>query len=149
MLGAANATAIAMGATMARALTAYLKKTDVPSRKALQAALDPLGFKLVVDDDYAPLKSKGYVPCALDGEDAGFDLRFQEVEAETRSKYALAEDSVAMAFRWAGDPREELAALAVVAALAQQFGAIVEDPVGAALSADELLARARKASNSL
>jgi hypothetical protein len=134
---------------MARALTAYLKKADVPSRKALQAALDPLGFKVVVDDDYAPLKSKGYVPCALDGEDAGFDLRFQDVEAETRSKLSLGEDSVAMALRWGGDPREELAALAVAVALAQQFGAIVEEPAGAALSVDELLARARKASNSL
>jgi hypothetical protein len=135
---------------MARALTAYLKKDDVPSRKALQGALDPLGFKVVVDDDYAPLTSKGYVPCALDGEDAGFDLRFQDVEAETRSKFDLGEDAVAMAFRWGGDPREELAALAVVVALAQQFGANVEEPgTGAALSADDLLAKARKAANSL
>lgn len=134
---------------MVRALTAYLKKDDVPSRKALQGALDPLGFKVVVDDDYAPLKSKGYVPCALDGEDAGFDLRFQEVEAETRAKFALGEDSVAMAFRWGGDPREELAALAVTLALKQQFGAVVEEPAGAALSVDELLAKARKAASSL
>jgi hypothetical protein len=37
----------------------------------------------------------------------------------------------------------------VVAALAQQFGAIVEEPEGAALSVDELLAKARKAANSL
>jgi hypothetical protein len=138
------------GKHMARALTAYLKKDDVPARKALQGALDPYGFKVVVDDDYAPFKTKGYVPCALDGEDAGFDLRFQDVDAETRAKVSLPEDAVAMAIRWGGDPREELAALAVAVALAERFSATVEEPgTGAPLSAEELLARARKAAKSL
>ena len=139
-----------MGEKMARAMTVYSKRENVPSRKALQDALDPLGFKIVVDDAYAPFASKGYVPCALDGEDAGFDLRFQEVEAETRAKFALSADSVAMALRWGGDPREELVALAVGAALANQFGGIAEEP-GASerLSADELFERARKAAKSL
>lgn len=135
---------------MARALTAYLKRDEVPSRKALQGALDPLNFKLVLDDDYAPFKSKGYVPCALDGEDAGFDLRFQDVEAEAQSKLALAGEAVAMAFRWGGDPREELAALAVVAALAQRFGAVVAEPgAGETFSADALLEKARQRAKAL
>jgi hypothetical protein len=135
---------------MARALTAYLKKDDIPSRKALQGALDPLGFKIVVDDDYTPLKSKGYVPCALDGEDSGFDLRFQEPDAVARSKWALADDAVAMAIRWGGDPREELAALAVLAALAQHFGAIIAEPgAGEPLAPDALLTKARKVAQSL
>jgi hypothetical protein len=135
---------------MARALTAYLKRDEVPSRKALQGALDPLGFKLVLDDDYVPLKSRGYVPCTLDGEDAGFDLRFQDVEAEAQSKLALAGESVAMAFRWGGDPREELAALVVVAALARCFGAVVAEPgAGKAFSADALLEKARQRAKAL
>ncbi|WP_374547083.1 hypothetical protein [Rhodoblastus sp.] len=135
---------------MARALTAFLKREAVPARKALQGALDPLGFKVVLDDDYIPLKSKGYIPCALDGEDAGFDLRFQEVEAEARAKYGLAEDAVGMAIRWGGDPREELAALAVLVALALDFGALVAEPGAAApLAAEDLLAKARKAAQSV
>lgn len=135
---------------MARALTAYLKKDDVPSRKALQGALDPLGFKVVLDEDYVPLKTKGYVPCALDGEDAGFDLRFQEPEGEAAAGLGLPEGAVAMAIKWGGDPREALAALAVVAALTGSFGALVAEPgVSAVLPSDEVLARARKAAQSL
>jgi hypothetical protein len=135
---------------MARALTAYLKKDVVPTRKALQGALDPLGFKVVLDDDYAPLRTRGYLPCALDGEDAGFDLRFEEASAEARSAPGLPEDAVAMAIRWGGDPREELAALATLAALAGAFGAVVVDPGnGATLSGEDLLARARKCAQSL
>jgi hypothetical protein len=135
---------------MARALTAYLKKEDVPSREALQRALDPMGFRIVVDNDYTPFETKGYVPCALDGEDAGFDLRFQEAGAESQSKFSLADDAVVMALRWGGDPREELAALAVASALALQFGATVEEPgANDPLSPEEVLAKARMAAKSL
>jgi hypothetical protein len=135
---------------MARALTAYLKKDAVPTRKALQGALDPLGFNVVLDDDYAPLKTRGYVPCALDGEDAGFDLRFDQPDAETRARLGLPDDATAMAIRWGGDPREELAALATLAALAGAFGAVVVDPGdGAALSGEDLLARAKKRAQAL
>ncbi|MCI4680721.1 hypothetical protein K9U39_01515 [Rhodoblastus acidophilus] len=131
---------------MARALTAFVKKDDVPSRKALQGALDPLGFRIVLDEDYKPFKTKGYVPVALDGEDAGFDLRFDEPAAEIRAKLGLADGAVALAIRWGGDPREELAALAVLAALAQSFGAAVAPPgAEAVLSVEDLLVMARKA----
>jgi hypothetical protein len=136
---------------MARAQTAYLKREDVPARKALQDAIDRLGFKISVDDSYAPFKTKGYLPCTFDGEDAGFDLRFENVE-EVRSAVlssALDKRDTAMTFRWAGDPRELLAAQAVCAALVKDFGAIVHEPEQDKLFAlDALLAMAKKARDS-
>jgi len=67
---------------MTRAQIAYLKRKDVPARKALQEAVDQLGFKVTLDDSCAPFKTAGYLPCTLDGEDAGFDMRFQDVAAD-------------------------------------------------------------------
>jgi hypothetical protein len=137
---------------MARAQTVYLNSGDIPARKALQAALDQLGFKLVLDDSVEPLKTKGYLSCTLDREDAGFDLRFKKAEEDLYPgiKSELGSRDVAMSLRWAGDPREELAALAVCAALVGKFGAIAHEPEqDKLLSLDHLLARARKAAASL
>jgi hypothetical protein len=137
---------------MARAQTAYLNREDVPARKALQAVIQQLGYKLTLDSSYAPFETKGYVPCTLDGEDAGFELRFEPVEEGLSSdlKSALGNRNTAMKFRWAGDPREQLAAFAVCAALAQNFGAIIHEPEqDKALTLDELLVMARKTSESL
>ena len=43
---------------MARAQIAYLNRKDVPARKALQEAVDQLGFKVTLDDSYAPFKNR-------------------------------------------------------------------------------------------
>ncbi len=70
---------------MARSQTAYLLRDDVPTRAALQKAIDGLKFKLTLDNSYVPFQTSGYLPCTLDGEDAGFDIRFQAV-ADWRAK---------------------------------------------------------------
>lgn len=134
---------------MARSLIIYLNRKDVPVRKPLQAAVDELGFKVTLDHAYAPFETEGYLPCTLDGEDAGFDLRFQEV-AEDASVASLEGRDASMKFRWAGDPREQLAALTVCAALVKQFGALAFEPEkDKLLSLNELLAKARDAQESL
>ncbi|MGJ4929988.1 hypothetical protein ACQR1I_28665 [Bradyrhizobium sp. HKCCYLS2038] len=124
---------------MARVLTAYLKRTEVPTRTALQQAIAGLPFPLTLDDGYVPLETSGYLPCTLDGEDAGFDLRFTEIE-EQRADAC----DVAATLKWGGDPREEAAALAVCAALATTFGAIIQRD-GAQLSPGHMLEQAKGA----
>jgi len=137
---------------MARALVAYLRRSEVPARDALQPALDALKLKLVLDDGYVPLKSSGYLPCTFDGEDAGFTIRFHDVDADLAAlpnlKAALdgrqkAED-VAVDIKWSGDVREKVSALGMCAALAGGFGALVHDAAAdRLLTADTLLAQAR------
>jgi hypothetical protein len=137
---------------MARSQTAYMNRRDVPARPALQQAIDQLGFKVTLDDSYAPFKTAGYLPCTLDGEDAGFDMRFEDVAANLPPTLASSIDGrdTAIGFRWAGDPREELAALTVCAALVKQFGAVVHEPdKDKLLSFDQLMAKAKNTQASL
>ncbi|WP_315700655.1 MULTISPECIES: hypothetical protein [unclassified Bradyrhizobium] len=133
---------------MARALTAYLKRADVPARKALQQAIDRLPFALMLDDAYAPFETAGYLPCTLDGEDAGFDLRFKDAAAELAAtpalQSAIGDRDVAISCKWGGDPREEAAALAVCAAFMREFDAIVVRD-GALLTSDDMLRQAKGA----
>lgn len=134
---------------MARAQTAFMARTAVPARDALQKALDALKLRLVLDDGYVPLESSGYLPCTLDGEDAGFTLRFRPAQEELSAQPALAAalatagEVVAVEFKWSGDVREEVSAMGVCAALAGSFGAAVLDPAGSPLDAARLLARAK------
>ena len=91
---------------MVRALSAFLNRNKVPARKPLQQAIDALGFALKLDADYAPFETAGYLPCDLDGEDAGFELRFKEMAPDAEGR----DTATATACKWGGAPREEAAA---------------------------------------
>jgi hypothetical protein len=127
---------------MARALSAYLSRDKVPERKALQQAIDALKLPLKFDGEYVPFETSGYLPFTLDGEDAGFFLRFDDVAADVASALNLGDRNVALNLKWGGDPREEAAALIFCAALAKTFDAVVQaDEV---LSVEQLSAKAKK-----
>lgn len=129
---------------MARALTAYLNSGNVPARKLLQQAIDALRFPLTLDDSYAPFETSGYLPCTLDGEDAGFDLRFRDVAADVSSALNPGDRNAALSLKWGGDPREAAAALVFCAALARNFDAFVQTGDTATLSSfEQLVAKAR------
>ncbi|WP_036263758.1 hypothetical protein [Methylocapsa aurea] len=138
---------------MPRSHTAFLNRADAPTRPALQQAIDGLKFKLTLDDAYVPLKTSGYLPCTLDGEDAGFDIRFQDVDAQSPSpalQSHIGGKDVAIVFRWSGDVRELASAMIVSAALARNFGAMVYDPDSDIVyNAEQLIEKARAAVESL
>lgn len=138
---------------MPRAHSVFLVRKDVPARKDLQKAISDLKFKVTLDDGYAPFKTSGYLPCTLDGEDAGFTIKFQDVAADAAPanlKSALSDRDVEIALKWSGDVREYIAAMAVSAALVKNFGAIVHDPDGDKVYAsEEFLAKAREAADSI
>lgn len=137
---------------MPRAHTIYLMRNDAPGRKPLQQAIDALKFKLVLDDGYAPFETSGYLPCTLEGEDSGFDIRFSEAKPDLSCFPALGariggRDAV-IGLRWSGDARERASALIVSAALAEAFGAIAHDPdLDAVYGGPELTAMAREAAS--
>lgn len=132
---------------MARGLTAYLKRANVPDRTALQQAISALKFPLTVDDTYIPFETAGYLPCTLDGEDAGFDLRFKDAsDIPAELKAEAGDRDTAMTCKAGGDPREEAAVLIVCAALAKDFEAlVVESGKPAALTFEALLKKAKAA----
>ncbi len=122
---------------MARHYTVYLNRDRFPERAALQAAIKALGFKLTLEEDYVPFVSSGYLPCTLDGEDAGFTLRFHTAEG-------ISGRDGAATLQWSGDPREQASAIMVAAALADGFGALVHDADDNVTRTDALLAEAEK-----
>jgi hypothetical protein len=137
---------------MARSQMAYINRKDVPARADLQKAMDQFGIKVTLDHFYTPFISAGYLSCTLDGEYAGFNMRFEDIASNLPPALASGVDGrdTAIGFSWAGDPREELAALTVCAALVKQFGAIVHDPEkDKLLPLDQLIAKAKNAQASL
>lgn len=117
---------------MARRHILYLDRAAVPDRAAHQAAIDGLKIKLTIDDGYVPFEAEGYLACTLDGEDAGFDIRFSQRDPSAPLPPALAGEigarDVSIAVKWSSDPREKVAAFVFSAALAEGFGALVHDP---------------------
>lgn len=130
---------------MARQLHAHLNPASLPDRAALQQALDALKLSLKIDGPWSPEGPAGYLPFTVMGEDAGVYLA---LEHDQPPPQALAPDGSALTarlgLRWGGDAREQLTALAVAAALADSFGALVVDPdAGTLRPADALLRQAR------
>jgi hypothetical protein len=130
---------------LARTLHAYLPVARMPARAALQAAIRQLKFKLSLDEAYAPFEVQGYLPCTLEGEDAGMDMRFErDVAWPAGAAVEAPEGPARMLLRWGGDVREHLSALIIAAALADGFGATVVDPdSGRLLSAASLRQQAQ------
>jgi hypothetical protein len=132
---------------MARALIAFVEPQRMPERAALQAAIKQMRFALVVDEAWVPFETCDYLPCTLEGEDAGVYVRFEREAALPAAALAGSGGarSASVQLRWGGDQREQLAASIVAAALAEGFDALVlEAEGGTPHTADQLKARARK-----
>lgn len=117
---------------MANSLSVFIERGQVPARQPLQDAIKRLRCKLTLDEAYVPFECAGFIPCTLDGEDAGFDIRFGEASAQLADTPAvqaqIGDRDTAIVLRWGGDPRERVSALITAAALADGFGAIVYRP---------------------
>jgi hypothetical protein len=109
--------------------TAYVARSNVPDRAALQAAVDALGFDCKIDTFYVPFQCSGFLPCVLAGSESGFEIYF-EAATDVLSDFpnltgTVGSRNVAITFRWGGDMSECACVLIVSAALAKTFGAIV------------------------
>jgi hypothetical protein len=130
--------------------TAFMNRSKVPIRKALQESIMGLQFKLTIDESYVPFECAGYIPCTLDGEDAGFEIKFSDSSTCLGDMPALqtpiGDRDTAITLRWGGDPRERVSAIIVSAVLAQSFDALVHcENDGAIHTPDQLLNEARAA----
>ncbi len=115
---------------MTKSYIAYLGRSRMPDRQALQAALKAMRFPLTIDDGQVPFESGGYLPRTLDGEDAGVDLRFSDsatqLAGQPQLQEAVGARDAAIVLRWGGDPRERASALMLAAVLAHRFNARVQ-----------------------
>ena len=139
---------------MANSQIAYLNRNQVPERQALQEAIKALRFRLTLDDAYVPFESSGYLPCTLDGEDAGVDIKFSDTAAQLNDQPQLQQQvgdrDTAILLRWGGDPRERASALILGATLAHSFGALVQrQPEETLRVPEQLVDEARKAFSQL
>jgi hypothetical protein len=135
---------------MANSQTAFMERTRVPDRKALQEAIKGLKFKLTIDDSYVPFECAGYIPCTLDGEDSGIEIKFGDSSPSLTDapqlKTQIGDRDTAITIRWGGDPREHASAMIIAAVLAQSFGALVmRQGEDAFRMLDQLLDEARSA----
>jgi hypothetical protein len=136
--------------TMANLLTAFMDRAQVPDRDALQEALKSLKFKLSIDDAYVPFGCKGFIPCTIDGEDSGIEMKFTDSSENfsdaPQLKAQIEDRDTGINIRWGGDPRELASATMIAATLAQHFDALVyRDGKDAFLTADQLVEEARHA----
>jgi hypothetical protein len=135
---------------MAKTLIAFMERSQVPSRQALQEAVKNLRFRLSLDEAYVPFEWAGYLPCTLDGEDAGVDIRFADsasrLSEQPKLLLQIGNRGTAILLRGGGDPREQASALILGAVLAHSFGALVQHHGDDSLcAAEQLLEEARAA----
>lgn len=124
---------------MARSHTIYLSEAAIPEWDALQIAIKALKVHVDVDRDYVPFETSGYLPVTVEGEDAGFDIRFipNSFHANAPGR------DVAIAVKWGGDPREFIAAAVVSAAFAKGFDGVILGAGDTVVNADDLLNKAK------
>jgi hypothetical protein len=128
----------------------FLSHSRVPTRQALQEAITGLRFRLSIDESYVPFECAGYIPCTLDGEDAGFEIKFSHSSARLGDmpvlRSQIGDRNTAITLRWGGDPRERASAMIVSAVLAESFDALVHCENDRTFhTPDQLLSEARAA----
>lgn len=132
---------------MPLSMSAILDRAAVPTHEALQKSLKALKFRLSVDDSYVPFELAGYLPCTLNGEDGGLDIRFESSAAHLARfpELPAASDGrdTLITLRSGGDPREDVCVLMLAAALASEFGAIVHEAGKGIAPTEKLISRAR------
>jgi hypothetical protein len=109
--------------------TAYLARSSVPKREALQAAVDSLDFDCKIDESYLPFACSGFLPCVVNGRKSGFEIYFEsaaeQFEAFPELQKTVGNRDAAITFRWGSDLDECACVLIVSAALASNFGAAI------------------------
>jgi hypothetical protein len=137
---------------MPHELTAFLARDRVPDRERLQAAVTALGFELFIHVTYRPFHSSGFLPCALAGRRAGFEIGFETAGLALTRRSRLAAEigarDCAISLRWGEEMADCACALAIASALAADFGALVHyQETDQLCPADRLIEDARVAAD--
>lgn len=129
---------------------AFIQRSRVPGRQALQASIDSLGFDLQLHPELNLLEDEGLSPCVLGGVPGmGFELfttsTADVVEDEEDLADVAGENDLCLSLIWHGSMKDCACVMIVSCALARDFGAIISFEAEPPVSLDELLAGTREA----
>ena len=130
---------------MSQDQTAFLLRSSVPERKALQDAIDSLRFDCKIYEGYVPFQSSGFLPFVFNGTKSGFEIYFgtaaESIAHVPHVAAHIGNRDIAIRFVW-GSRIDELACVTIVCmALAKTFdGVIYYDSGDMFLSTAELAA---------
>lgn len=127
---------------------AFLQRSDVPDRAALQASVDALGFDLKLHPDYTKFEDSGFLPFVLNGREGfGFEIYYQEaseVLADSEDLSAIAKGrDYCISMVWSSSMNDLACAMIVSCALAKDFGAVISYEGNPPESLEAMLASAR------
>lgn len=123
---------------------AFVSRSRVPDRAALQASIDALQFDLQLDPDFTPFEDSGFSPCILKGEEGfGFEIYYQEATEITEGDRELQEISGGLdhciSMVWSSSMKDLACAMIVSCSLAKDFGAVISYEGGPPESLEKML----------
>jgi hypothetical protein len=118
------------GPTMSNTQFAFLKKSAVPAREALQQAIDALGFDLKLHLELDFFNAQGFLPCTLNGEPGiGFELSSGPasdfIDDDEEFQEIAGDNDWCISMTWRSSMEDCASALVVSCALANDFAAVI------------------------
>ena len=115
---------------MSNTQIAFLDRSKVPNREALQASIHALGFNLELHPEFTPFDDSGFSSCILDGTpDVGFEVFYsttsEVAEANPQLTSIAGGRDYSISMVWRGSMKDCASAMVVSCALAKDFGAII------------------------
>ena len=109
---------------------AFLKRSSVPDRAALQASVGALGFDLTLHPDFTPFEDSGFLPFVLCGEEGpGFEIEYLEAEEviDGDEDFASLADGrdYCITMVWRSSMKDLACVMIVSCALAKDFDAVI------------------------
>lgn len=109
---------------------AFIERSRVPDRTALQASVDALGFDLKLHAEYTRFDDSGFLPFALNGEEGfGFEIYYEEaseiIGEDQRLRALAAGRDHCISMVWRGRMKDLACVMIVSCALTKDFGAVV------------------------
>jgi hypothetical protein len=115
---------------MSNTQIAFLSRSNIPNREALQASINRLGFNLTLHPEFTPIEDSGFSPCILDGTpDVGFEVFYaptlEVAESDSNLKAIAVGRDFSISMIWRGSMKDYACVMIVSCALAKDFGAVV------------------------
>lgn len=105
---------------------AFLMRSRVPDRTALQASIDSMGFDLKLHTEYTSFTDSGFSPCILYGiPEVGFEIAYEQAQNFPDLVGIAGSNDFCISMTWGGSMKDCACAMIVGCALVKDFGAVI------------------------